>query len=95
MEGSNPKGKGILYEIPYSSIGVNLKKIQYVSKYIALSEEGLVSKIECPLDQGLLFANLDMQDVVYLYCLSCSYKKTIGLDYYNQIKMEVDKVNGK
>jgi hypothetical protein len=69
-----------------------LKKIQYVSKYIALSEEGLVSRIECPQDQGLLLANLDLEDEVYLYCLSCNYKKTIGISYYEELKRLVDGV---
>jgi hypothetical protein len=67
-----------------------LKQIQYVSKYIALSEEGLVPKLECPMDQGLLLSNLDLEDNIYLYCLSCSYKKFIGEKAYNDIKKAVD-----
>jgi hypothetical protein len=67
-----------------------LKQIQYVSKYIALSEEGLVPKLECPMDQGLLFSNLDLEDNIYLYCLSCSYKKFIGEKAYSDIKKAVD-----
>jgi hypothetical protein len=67
-----------------------LRQIQYVSKYIALSEEGLVPRLECPMDQGLLQSNLDLEDNIYLYCLSCSYKKFIGEKLYNNIKKEVD-----
>jgi len=69
-----------------------MKQIQYVSKYLALSKEGLVSKLDCPIDQGLLFPNLDEEDNIFLYCLSCSYKKNIGLDMYNKIKLEVEKI---
>lgn len=68
-----------------------MRKIQYVSKYIALSEEGLVSRIECPMDQGLLQVNLDIEDNIYLYCLSCNYKNFIGEKLYNSIKEKVDK----
>lgn len=67
-------------------------KIQYVSKYIALSEEGLVSKLECPIDQGSLLCNQDLEDNIYLYCLSCSYKKFIGSKHYENIFKEVNRV---
>jgi uncharacterized protein YebE (UPF0316 family) len=60
-------------------------RIQYVSKYISLSEEGLVSKLECPIDQGLLLPNLNQNDNIILYCLSCSYNKIVGIDLYNKI----------
>lgn len=63
-----------------------MQQIQYVSKYLALAEEGLVPRIDCPIDQGLLFPNLDQDDNIYLYCISCSYKKNMGLDLYNKIK---------
>lgn len=67
-----------------------MKKVQYVSKYIALSNEGLVSRLECPLDQGLLLCNQDLNEAVYLYCLSCTYKNFIGQDSFNNIKEKVD-----
>lgn len=67
-----------------------MQKIQYVSKYLTLTQEGLVPKIDCPLDQGLLMCNLDNDDEIYLYCLSCSYKKVIGFDLYNKIKKLVE-----
>ena len=60
-------------------------QIQYVSKYIALSEEGLVPRLECPMDQGSLQSNLDLEDNIYLYCLSCEYKNNIGLEVYSKI----------
>lgn len=67
-----------------------MKKIQYVSKYIQLSEEGLVSKLECPMDQGLLLSNQTIDDEIFLYCLSCSFKKIIGSDYYSYIMKSVN-----
>jgi hypothetical protein len=60
-------------------------QIQYVSKYIALSEEGLVPRLECPMDQGSLLCNIDLEDNIYLYCLSCNYKNNIGLEVYKKI----------
>jgi hypothetical protein len=60
-----------------------MMKIQTVSKYIALSREGLVPELECPMDQGLLFCNLAEDESIYLYCLSCEYKNTLGTEVYN------------
>jgi len=65
-------------------------QIQYVSKYIALSEEGLVHRLECPMDQGSLLCNLDLEDNIYLYCLSCEYKNIIGLEVYKKIEIMVN-----
>jgi len=62
-----------------------LGKIQIVSKYIALSEEGLVPRLECPMDQGLLMPNLTVDDKEYLYCLSCNYQNFIGIKFYEDI----------
>lgn len=64
-------------------------KIQVVSKYIALSEEGLVPVLECPMDQGLLFCNLAEDESIYLYCLSCEYKNILGLEVYNTLLNKV------
>ena len=64
-------------------------KIQYVSKYLALSEEGLVPRLNCPMDQGPLFTNQDLEDNIFLYCISCSYKKTIGYEFYDKIVKEM------
>ena len=64
-------------------------KVQVVSKYLALAEEGLVQKMDCPLCQGLLMPNQDINDIIYLYCLSCQYKNTIGLIEYERIERSV------
>lgn len=63
-----------------------------MSKYFTLAREGLVPQMDCPLDQGLLFPNTDSEDKIFLYCLSCEYKKYIGLDLYIAIERLV---NGK
>ena len=68
-----------------------MQKIQIVSKYLTLAEEGLVPGIKCPMDQGLLMPNLSTEDEIYLYCLSCEYKKTVGTEYYGKLKELVDK----
>jgi len=68
-------------------------KIQIVSRYLALAEEGLVPELNCPLDQGLLMPNQDLDDKIYLYCLSCQYKKEIGLKFYEQLKGQIDRVS--
>ncbi len=67
-------------------------QIQYVSKYIALSEEGLVPRLQCPMDQGSLLCNLDLEDNIYLYCLSCEYKNYVGVQVYERIMNEVNNV---
>ncbi len=70
-------------------------KIQYVSKYISLSKEGLVPELLCPMDQGPLYSNLDSEDGVFLYCISCSYKRTVGiLDYENIVSLVEKAING-
>lgn len=66
-------------------------KIQVVSKYLALAEEGLVPKLECPMDQGPLFPNQDLDENNYLYCLSCNYRNVIGLEVYNKMNEMVSK----
>jgi hypothetical protein len=66
-------------------------KIQYVSKYISIAREGLVPVLDCPMDQGLLLCNQNDEDEIFLYCLSCNYKKFIGFELYNQIVNEVKK----
>ena len=60
-------------------------QIQYVSKYIALSEEGLVPRLECPMDQGSLQSNMDLDNNIFLYCLSCEYRNNMGLEVYSKI----------
>lgn len=68
-------------------------KIQVVSKYLTLAEEGLVSRLACPLDQGLLMPNIDIDDRIYLYCLSCDYKNLIGLEQYDRIEKAVSELS--
>lgn len=65
-------------------------RVQYVSAYISMSEEGLVEKLLCPVDQSLLFCNQDLEDNLFLYCLACDYKNNIGLATYNKIVKSVD-----
>jgi hypothetical protein len=65
-------------------------KIQYVSKYLSLSKEGLVPELLCPMDQGSLYPNQDSEDNIFLYCLSCNYKKNIGIEMYANLKKMVD-----
>ena len=65
-------------------------QIQYVSKYIALSEEGLVPGLSCPMDQGPLLPTMDLEDNIYLYCLSCQYKKVLGTKDYDDIVKAVN-----
>ena len=60
-------------------------RIQYVSKYISMSEEGLVEKLLCPVDQSILFSNQDLEENIFLYCLECEYKKNIGSATYEKI----------
>jgi len=62
-----------------------MQRIQYVSKYLSLSKEGLVPETLCPMDQGSLFANQDADENIYFYCLSCNYKKIVGLEFYDKI----------
>ena len=65
-------------------------QIQYVSKYIALSREGLFPELKCPMDQGPLFPNQDSEDRVFIYCLSCQYKKILGTKDYEDIVRAVE-----
>lgn len=67
-----------------------MQKIQYVSKYISLSEEGLVPRLECPMDQGFLLPNQTQDDIIFLYCISCDYTNYIGATFYQDL---VEKVN--
>jgi len=65
-------------------------RIQYVSTYISMSEEGLVEKLLCPVDQSLLFCNQDLEDNIFLYCLECKYLKNIGAVTYENIVKQVN-----
>jgi hypothetical protein len=67
-------------------------KVQYVSKYLSLSQEGLVPELLCPMDQGSLYPNQDGEDRVFVYCLSCNYKKVLGSKDYDNIVKAVENV---
>jgi hypothetical protein len=49
----------------------------------------------CPLDQGLLFSNIDNEDKIFIYCISCEYKMHIGLSLYSKMMKEIENVHGK
>ena len=49
-----------------------------------------MSKLECPIDQGLLMPNLDEEDTLFLYCLSCNYRNNMGLEVYDRIVKSVE-----
>ena len=66
-------------------------RIQYVSTYISMSEDGLVEKLLCPVDQSILFSNQNLLDEIYLYCLECDYTKNIGISTYEEIVKAVEK----
>jgi len=68
-------------------------RIQYVSTYISMSEEGLVEKLLCPVDQSFLFCNQDLEDNIFLYCLECSYKKDLGVATYAKLALAVEAQN--
>lgn len=68
-------------------------RIQYVSTYISMSEDGLVEKLLCPVDQSNLFSNQDLFDKIFLYCLECEYRKELGSSTYDKIVNAVNRVN--
>lgn len=93
MEGINPNHKKVVRKIP--ELGDKLR-IQVVSKYLAFAQEGLVPEINCPMDQGLLMCNIDYDDKIFLYCLSCDYKKYLGTDFYKDIILKLEEIqNGR
>jgi hypothetical protein len=66
-----------------------------VSQYLALSREGLVSEMVCPLDQGLLFSNEDLEEKIFVYCISCQYKNYIGTGVYSKMLEDVESATKK
>lgn len=66
-------------------------RIQYVSTYISMSQDGLVEKLLCPVDQSILFCNQTLSEEIYLYCLECDYKKSLGTSTYENIVSLVNK----
>jgi hypothetical protein len=43
----------------------------------------------CPLDQGLLFSNLDQEQKIFIYCISCKYKSYPGISIYKKMEEEI------
>ena len=39
--------------------------------------------------------NMDINDNIYLYCLSCTYKNIVGIDLYEKIVKKVDGAEDK
>jgi len=44
------------------------------------------------MDQGSLYPNQDHEENIFLYCLTCSYKKTIGIVDYENLVALVEKI---
>lgn len=55
--------------------------IKIVRKYIELSQLGKTKPLLCEIDNdhGSLVPNVDFDDVCYLYCLACDFKRTLGM----------------
>jgi len=49
----------------------------------------------CPLDQGLLFSNIDNEDRIFIYCISCKYKNYVGTALYSKMLKEIKNVKPK
>jgi hypothetical protein len=45
------------------------------------------------MDQGLLLSNMDLQDNIYLYCISCDYKNFIGTSFYDKLVLLMNGIN--
>lgn len=56
-----------------------------------LADADIFDRCDCPLDQdhGKLFANLDLNDKIFLYCLYCSYKDYLGLNTLQKMARSV------
>lgn len=68
--------------------------IRVFSKYYQLSLENKVLPILCSIDDndGILVPNLDEDDRVYLYCLSCNFKMWPGQELYNNIQFVLEEL---
>lgn len=42
--------------------------------------------ISCPDDKISLLTNLDEDDIVILYCMSCKFKTQVGYNLYDKIR---------
>jgi len=65
--------------------------IQVINKYLLLSDIEKTKPLLCGLDKDhpRLFANLDEEDHVYLYCIACNYKLIPGAELYSNIEKVV------
>lgn len=77
----------------------NIMDIRVFSKYYQYSLKDKVIPIRCGLDADhpYLVPNLNDDDIVFLYCLGCSYKMFPGMELYNNIEfiLEEMEVNGE
>lgn len=66
--------------------------IQVFNKYLLLSDEGKTKPLLCGLDKDhpRLFANIDENDDIYLYCLACDYRMIPGIELYSNIEKVVE-----
>lgn len=68
--------------------------IQEVHTYLQLAEKGIVAPLQCivnPDDHLGLLPDIDENENVYLYCLSCNSKLKPGLTLINTIKKCINK----
>lgn len=65
--------------------------IRVVRKYIASNR--MDKDILCPYDGYDTLPNLDDNDTIFLYCLACDYKVSIGYNLYDKMKRAVDAEN--
>lgn len=61
--------------------------IQVINKYLILSDNDITIPIRCGIDNDhpRLFANMDDDDNIYLYCMACEYKLIPGIELYERI----------
>lgn len=69
--------------------------IQVFNKYLLLSDIGKTKPLLCGLDNDhpRLFANIDENDNIYLYCLACEYKMIPGIELYSRIEKIVSELS--
>jgi hypothetical protein len=65
--------------------------VHIVKRYLILADSEIVERYDCPMDpeHGRLFANLDVNDRVFTYCLYCKYKDYLGLSTLQKMSREV------
>ena len=69
--------------------------IRIFSKYYQLSIKDKVIPITCGIDEDhpILVPNLSEDDVIYLYCLGCSFKMFPGTELYNNISKILENID--